>query len=355
MTEEEKRVEVIEQSLPAVVSISISKKTNHTTDTTDPKRTKKITQGFPVFERDATKIKSYPNQNDEEALDCGGGSGFIVDTTGIVITNIHVIKTSSFEYEVTLHDGTIHQAQLIDTDPIHDVAYLRIRTEKTFTTLPFGDSTSIKLGQTVYAIGDVLGVFPDTISRGIISGLGRTIEAHNEDRKEMLHDLIQTDAAINPGNSGGPLINSNGEVIGINSANVSKAENIGFAVPINAIKNDLEDIKKFGKIRRAFLGVRHVVITPTIALGLSLPSRQGILVTSPSPHQPAIIPKSPADQAGLRENDIIISMNGTSLNERYTLEDFLEDSCGDTEVEMLVLRNGKEIKLVATLLERPTN
>ncbi len=348
MTEEEKRIEVIEQSLPAVVSISVSKKTA-------PPTPKKLGHNFPVFEREKSNMKTFNAQDTEDQFDCGGGSGFLVDETGIIITNIHVIKQDSLEYEITLHDNTMHKAQLIDTDPIHDVAYLRISNGTVFHTLPFGDSTKIKLGQTVYAIGDVLGVFPDTISRGIVSGLGRTIEAHSEDRKEMLHDLIQTDAAINPGNSGGPLINSDGEVIGINSANVSRAENIGFAVPINAIKNDLDDIKKYGKIRRAFLGVRHVVITPTVSLGLGLASTHGILVTSPSPHQPAIIPKSPADQAGLRDNDIIISINGTELNERYTLEDFLEDSTGGTEAELTVLRNGKEIKLVALLLERPQN
>lgn len=348
MTEEEKRIEVIERSLPAVVSISVSKKI-----TTPP--SKKIKQSFPVFERNKSKMRVMDDQGEEDQLDFGGGSGFIVDETGIIITNIHVIKQDSLDYEVTLHEGTIHKAQLIDTDPIHDVAYLKITSEQVFPTLPFGDSTKTKLGQTVYAIGDVLGVFPDTISRGIISGLGRTIEAHSEDRKEMLHDLIQTDAAINPGNSGGPLIDSEGNVIGINSANVSRAENIGFAVPINAIKNDLEDIKQYGKIKRAFLGVRHVVITPAISLGLELASAHGILVTSPSPHQPAIIAKSPADQAGLRENDIIISINGTELNERYTLEDFLEDSSGGTETEIHVLRNGKEITLAATLMERPQN
>ncbi|MFA7201563.1 MAG: trypsin-like peptidase domain-containing protein [Candidatus Paceibacterota bacterium] len=344
--EEENRIEIIERSLPAIVSISVSKKI------TTPS-VQKIKQSFPVFERNKSKIKVTHDQREDEQLDCGGGSGFIADTTGIVITNIHVIKEGSLDYEVTLHDNTIHKAQLIDMDPVHDVAYLQIMHGDTFPTLSLGDSTQIKLGQTVYAIGDVLGVFPDTISRGIISGLGRTIEAHSEDRKEVLHDLIQTDAAINPGNSGGPLIDSSGSVIGINSANVARAENIGFAIPINAIKNDLEDIKQYGKIRRAFLGVRHVVITPTISLGLKLARTHGIFVTSPSPHQPAVIPKSPADHAGLRADDIIISINGTELNERYTLEDFLEDSSGGMEAEMTVLRNDREIKLVATLLERP--
>ncbi len=348
MTEEEKRVEVIAKALPAIVSISVSKKI----ETVSQKKSGGV---FPLFERDRAKMKSINQRMTGDQLDFGGGSGFIVDAAGIIITNIHVIKQQSLDYEVTLHDGSIHQARLVDVDPIHDVAYLRMITSpsQTFSVLSLGNSAHVQLGQTVYAIGDVLGVFPDTVSRGIVSGLGRTIEAHNEERKETLHDLIQTDAAINPGNSGGPLLNSDGEVIGINSANVSQAENIGFAVPINSIKNDLQDIITQGKIRRAFLGVRHVVITHTIARGLNLPVREGILVTSPSPHQSAIIGKSPADKAGVRENDIIVSINDTPLNERYTLEDFLEDAKGNDEAHMRIIRDGKEIVLVATLLEKP--
>ena len=350
MTEEEKRVEVIARSLPAIVSISVSKKI----ETIDPKKSGGV---FPLFERDRAKMKAINQRITGDQLDFGGGSGFVVDEAGIIITNIHVIKQQSLDYEVSLHDGSVHQARLIDADPIHDVAYLRMITSpaQTFFSLPLGDSTHVQLGQTVYAIGDVLGVFPETVSRGIVSGLGRTIEAHNEERKETLHDLIQTDAAINPGNSGGPLLNSEGEVIGINSANVSQAENIGFAVPINAIKNDLQDIVTQGKIRRAFLGVRHVVITRTIARGLNLPSSEGILVTSPSPHQSAIIDKSPADKAGMRENDIIVSINDMPLNERYTLEDFLEDAKGGDEARMRIMRDGKEIMLVTTLLEKPSS
>lgn len=346
MTEEEKRINVIKQSLPAVVSISVSKNI-------DELRATKAARAFPVFEKDKKNFNALADRIEGDQLDFGGGSGFIVDASGIVITNIHVIKQHSLRYDITLHNGTTHLATLIDTDPIHDVAYLRMNSTGPFPALPLGDSSKIQIGQTVYAIGNVLGVLPETISRGIVSGLGRTIEAHNEDRKETLHALIQTDAAINPGNSGGPLLDSEGNVIGINAANVAQAENIGFAVPINAIKNDLEDIKKYGKIKRAYLGVRHIILNPMIARGMGYSVSQGILVISPSDKQPAVIPKSPADKAGLRENDIIVSINGTPLNEQYTLEDFLEDAEGGMEAKITVIRNGKEINLVTTLLDRP--
>jgi S1-C subfamily serine protease len=347
MTEEQKRIEVIEQSLPAIVSISVSKNI-------DELSAKKPTRVFPVFERAKQESDNLADRIDGDQLDFGGGSGFLVDASGIVVTNIHVIKQKSLRYDITLHNGTTHLATLIDTDPVHDVAYLRMNSAGPFHALPLGDSAEVKVGQTVYAIGNVLGVFPETISRGIVSGLGRAIEAHSEDRKETLRALIQTDAAINPGNSGGPLIDSEGRVIGVNAANVSQAENIGFAVPINAIKNDIEDIKRYGKIKRAYLGVRHIILTPAIARGMNYPVTQGILVTSPSDKQLAVIPKSPADKAGLRENDIIISINETPLTEQYTLEDFLEDAEGGSEAKIKIMRNGKEVELIATLLERPT-
>jgi len=346
MSDEQKRIEMIQKALPTIVSVSVSKNI-------DDLCIKKPTRVFPVFERDKKNIGSVTDRIEGDQLDFGGGSGFIIDESGLVLTNIHVVKHNLLDYEITLHDNTTYSAVLIDTDPIHDVAYLQIKTNVKLPALPLGDSSTAQIGQSVYAIGNVLGVFPETISRGIISGLGRAIEAHNEDGKEMLHALIQTDAAINPGNSGGPLLNNDGEVLGINTANVSQAENIGFATPINAVKNDIADIKKYGKIRRAFLGVRHVIITPAITRGLNLPATHGVFITSPIASQSAIIPKSPADEAGLRENDIILTMNNTELNEQYTLEDFLEDAEGEMEVKIKIIRGGKEMELVATLLERP--
>lgn len=331
--EEKKRISMIHKVLPCVVAISTSAPSTSSNISTKKDLLSSSTK--------KTKKDSQP----------GGGSGFLVHSSGLIVTNIHVIEQSSETYFITLHDGTQYTAHLVGTDTINDIAYLQIISEHIFPTLSFADSSRVAIGQSVYAVGDALGFFRNTISAGIVSGLARSINAHNEVRSENLRGLIQTDAAINPGNSGGPLIDSDGKVIGVNAAHVSLAENIGFAIPINVIKNDVQDIITYGKIRRGFLGVRHIIITPHIQSALSLPVSEGILIISPSPKQPSVIPGSPAAQAGILDKDIILAINQERLTQTNTLEDVLQSAQGGQEITITLLRKSKELSLTATLTE----
>ncbi len=263
LTQEQKIIKIIEKTLPAVVSIEAYKKVRDI-ERAYPQWI------FPFFERESTGRQFLRKHERGETIRFGGGSGFVVDSEGIIATNVHVIIRDHLNYEVTTSDGKKYQAQLIATDPVDDVAFLKVTGDSRMPTLTLGDSSKIKLGQSVYAVGNVLGLFQNTVSSGIVSGLARSIQAQSEAFNENLRGLIQTDAAINPGNSGGPLIDSSGNVIGINTASVLTAENIGFAIPINVIKKDLEQIKKYGRITKPFLGVRYVMIDNFVRDSLKL-------------------------------------------------------------------------------------
>jgi S1-C subfamily serine protease len=302
------------------------------------------------------KLEIPDDMVDEHGMvQVGGGSGFLVDASGIIVTNKHVISDPKAEYTVLTNEGEKYAATVVSYDAINDVAVLKIEGHGTFPTLTLGDSGTLQLGQSVIAIGTALGVFKNTVSTGIVSGLSRSISAPSEKNTTVIQELrglIQTDAAINPGNSGGPLVDSAGFVIGINAAIIYGAQSIGLAIPINAAKRDLHDIRQFGRIRRPFLGVRYLILDETLASKLKVPIAHGALVMKEGPHDHAIIPGSPAAGAGIRMHDILLEANGKKITGDYTIQDLLEDmEVGDT-VEFLVLRKGKEITLTATLAER---
>ncbi|PJE58636.1 MAG: hypothetical protein COU83_02835, partial [Candidatus Portnoybacteria bacterium CG10_big_fil_rev_8_21_14_0_10_40_22] len=200
-----------------------------------------------------------------KTIQIGGGSGAIVDPSGIILTNKHVVYEQDADYTVITNDDKHYSAKVLARDPINDIAILKIDAEN-LPAVELGDSSNLQLGQTVIAIGNALGEFTNTVSMGVISGLSRyiTAQASLAGHSEELRGLIQTDAAINPGNSGGPLVNLAGQVIGISSATVMGAENIGFAIPIAAAKQDLVDLKKHGRIIKASLGVRYVTLSKAI-------------------------------------------------------------------------------------------
>ncbi len=284
----------------------------------------------------------------------GGGSGFIVDSSGLVLTNKHVVQDPHAEYIVTTPTEDMHPAKVLARDPLNDVAVLKIEAGN-LPFLPLGNSFKIELGQTVLAVGTALGEFQNTVSSGIISGLSRFITAITdlEGHAQRLHGLIQTDAAINPGNSGGPLVNLDGEAIGINSAVVFGAQNIGFAIPINRAKQDLEELKKYGRIRRPFLGVRYILLNPLIKKKFQLPVERGAFVLREGyPNQPAVVPRSAADKAGIQEADIIIEVNHKLIDEKTGIEDILEEVELGVNVPVKILRNGKEKELVVAAEER---
>jgi serine protease Do len=283
----------------------------------------------------------------------GGGSGFFVREDGIILTNRHVLSDAEAEYTVVWRDKR-YPCEILARDPINDVAILRIR-ERGVPTVKLGDSDKLELGETVIAIGNALGEFSNTVSAGIISGLSRYVFAIGEvpDKGQELRGLIQTDAAINPGNSGGPLVNLNAEAVAINAAVVFGAENIGFAIPINHAKRDLDDLAVYGRIRKPFIGIRYVVLNENLKEKYNLPFSYGAyILREVGSGEPAVVVQSPAAEAGLKEGDIILECDGSAITMDRTLQDVLETrSVGDT-VKLKVWRKGKEFEVRIKLSER---
>lgn len=218
-----------------------------------------------------------------------------------------------------------------------------------------GDSDKLEIGQTAIAIGNALGEFRNTVSVGVISGLQRSVTASSGfgSQAEQLEDVIQTDAAINPGNSGGPLLNLSGEVIGINVAMAQDAQNIGFALPINLAKRDISQVQKQGKISYPFLGVRYVLITPEIKAQNNLPVDYGALILRGTGNsEPAITPGSPAEKAGLQENDIILEVDGSNINTNNTLAKIIQSHNVGDKITLKIFHQGQEKLVNITLGEK---
>ncbi|MEK9186465.1 MAG: trypsin-like peptidase domain-containing protein, partial [Patescibacteria group bacterium] len=232
------------------------------------------------------------------------------------------------------------------------VAVLKVNAQK-LPVVKLGDSSGIELGEGVIAVGNALGLFKNTVSTGIISGLSRSIKAATDPfHVQELRGLIQTDAAINPGNSGGPLVNMSGNAIGINTAIVFGAQNLGFSIPINAARRDLADVKKFGRIRRPLLGLRYITIDENMQEKMKLPVANGAIVLHQGPHSPAIIPNSPAHKAGIKEKDIILECNDQKITPEQTIQDLLEVMNVGDIMNLKVLRDNKELSLKIVLAER---
>lgn len=279
------------------------------------------------------------------------GSGIIIDKSGLVVTNKHVIPNNPTSLTVIAADGTEYQdVVVIDRDPFNDIAYLRINGVDDLKPVSLGNSSTVKVGEKVIAIGNALGQFNNTVTAGIISGTSRPIVAGGQtSAPENLTNLFQTDAAINPGNSGGPLVNLNGEVIGINTA-MAEAENIGFAIPIDDVKPGIASVRQTGELIKPYLGVRYVMLNPAIARELALERETGAYIFA-SDSQPAVLPGSPADKAGLQRGDIILEVN----DQPVTLENgglgpiIGRQQVGDT-VMLTIERNGKE-QAIEVILE----
>ncbi len=296
-------------------------------------------------------IPFLPQQKDISQVN--GGSGFIVSPDGLIFTNRHVIANIESKYEITTFDDKRHIAKVLGCDEINDVAILKIEGQN-LPVIELGDSSSLELGQTVIAFGNALGIFKNTVSSGIISGLSRLImaQAGTSGEQERLRGLIQTDAAINPGNSGGPLCDIEGKVIGINAAMVLGAENISFAVPINAAKRDLDDIKTHGRIRQPFLGIRYLHLNKDLQEKFNLPVDYGALVIRELPEDIAIIPGGTADKAGIKEKDIVLECNNVKITEEKPLCDIVQDCEIGKEITLKILRNNKEKIIKTTLREK---
>ncbi len=291
-----------------------------------------------------------PCQKGTEKREVGGGTGFIVSGDGMIVTNKHVVNDTKAEYIVLTNDGKTHEAKILARDPVQDVAIMKINASG-LKPAKLGNSDAIKLGQTAIAIGNALGEFRNTVSVGVISGLFRNITASGVDFSEQIEGVIQTDAAINQGNSGGPLLNLKGEVIGMNTAVASNAENIGFSIPINQVKKSISSVKKTGSIKVPYLGVRFIQIMPETAKKQGFYVDYGALARG-SAEGPAVIPKSPADKAGLLAEDIILEVNGEKLKDKSLSSIVQKYNIGDI-VNLKIQRGKENLVLKVKLEERP--
>lgn len=288
----------------------------------------------------------------------GSGSGVVITEQGHIVTNNHVVENAS-GLRVLFADGTLQEARLIGTDPLNDIAVIRVQGAVPGVA-SIGDSTKLQPGETVLAIGSPLGNFRNTVTAGVVSALNRSLPGTG------LEGLIQTDAAINSGNSGGPLINLAGEVVGINTLVVrgdtggfgfgaAPVEGLGFAVPSAIFRNVADQLITTGRVRFPFLGITYITIDGQVAAEFNLPVQNGAYIRSSRPGEPAVQPGSAAARAGLREGDIIIAVNGVRLDYGTSLRQLLLGyKPGDT-ITLTILRDGRERNIQVTLGERPAN
>lgn len=284
----------------------------------------------------------YFNDEDLETEEkqVSAGTGFIVTGDGLVVTNRHVIDTQDANYAVYLNDGTRLEAKLLEADTLLDIALLQIDSDQEFKPLDLGASSELKVGQRVIAIGNALGQFSNSVSSGIVSSLSRDITAVGSE--STIEDLIQTDAAINPGNSGGPLLDINGNVVGVNVA-VADAENIGFAIKIDVVKDLLERFESTGSIARPVLGVRYRTITSEYAEQEDIVVDYGALIVGSNRRsEVGIVPGSPAEEADLEVGDIILEIDGVKLDEDNSLAEVIQNKFYGDEIEIKFLREGEE-------------
>jgi serine protease Do len=350
---DEEAVRAVKAVSPAVVSIIISKE----------RPTNKGSASFPFhyfFDNDdpfgfpeapaAPKKKPSSSDAPQEKQEVGGGTGFIVSADGLIITNRHVVEDATAEYTVIFADGARMPATVVDTDAFADVGVLRV-DKNGLPTVQFGDSSAIQIGQTVIAIGNALSEFRNTVTKGVVSGINRRITAGDDfGASEVIEEAIQTDAAINFGNSGGPLIDLAGKVIGMNTAVSGSGEGIGFALPANVVQKIVRSVVAHGKIIRPRLGVQYVLITPALAAekGIDI-DRGALIVRGETVTDLAVIPGSPADKAGLQENDIILSVDGVDILPEHSLGGMIVKHEPGDMIRLRLLRKGEEKEVTVTL------
>ncbi len=338
-------IDVVKRASPAVVSIIISKDLNKIPGYSSSGGVNLGPFGFFPFSN-SDNSSTTPN-----IQQVGGGSGFIIRSDGLILTNKHVVEDTTATYTVLTNDGKKYDAQVLSRDPVNDVAIVKIEATG-LPTLTMGDSTDLQIGQRVIAIGNSLGEYQNTVTSGIISGIGRTITASGATGSEQLEGVIQTDAAINPGNSGGPLLDIGGSVIGINTAMDSQGQLVGFAIPVNDLKRDVESFQKSGRIVKPFLGVRYVIINQAIKEQNQLTIDYGALIIGGGKiSEPAVVVGSAADKAGLKEGDIILEINGQRVDQDHSLAGQLKNFNAGDVVKMKIDSRGTQKDITVTLGE----
>lgn len=293
-----------------------------------------------------------PQEEEESSEPQNIGSGFIVSADGLIVTNKHVVSEQKGKYQIITSDEAKYDVEKIYRDPFNDIAILKISSSqnpgRTLKAVAMGDSSKLQVGQFVIAIGTALGEFRNTVTTGVISGLGRGITAGSEFQGyvEKLDNVIQTDAAINPGNSGGPLLNSLAEVIGVNTALARGGQNIGFTLPINVVKDSLKNFNETGQFNRPYLGVAYQIISKDLALLNEVP--EGAYVRQ-------VVADSAAEKAGIKKGDIITKIDGEKIEAKKTelAQIIAKKKVGDSVV-LTVWRDGKTLDLKATLESAPS-
>lgn len=347
-------IDAVQSASPSVVSIVISKNMPvYEQEIINP-----FGEDFPGFE---FEIPQYV-QKGTKYQEIGAGSGFIVSEDGLVLTNKHLVLDKAADYTVVTNEGKKYDAKVVALDPVQDLAVIKIKTDSAknpveaerFPSIKLGDSNGIRIGQGAIAIGNALGQFTNTVSVGVVSGLKRTVSASNQSGSfsETLEGIIQTDAAINFGNSGGPLINLRGEVIGVNTATAEGAQTVGFAIPINIAKRDINQIIATNKITYAFLGVRYVLVDDKVKKEHTLSVDYGAYVLRGENGEAAITADSPAKTAGLKEKDVILTFNGEKVTKDNSLASIIAKYTPGDKVTLKVLRGEEEIEMEVTLTER---
>ena len=328
-TEESVVIDVVDKVSPSVVTVGITK-------------TRRVGDIFQIDPFDPFTPFQRPQTGKSQKVEQDIGSGFIVDSEGLVVTNKHVVADTEAKYKIITKDDKTYEVTKIYRDPINDLAILKINASK-LPVVELGDSTKIKVGQLAVAIGTALGEFRNTVTTGVVSGIGRGITAGGpfEDSAERLDNVIQTDAAINPGNSGGPLLNSAGQVVGVNAAVSQEGQNIGFALPINVVKEALANFNKTGQFNRPYLGVRYKIITKDVAVLNDLP--EGAYVMD-------VVDGSPAASAGIQTEDIITKIDDTRLSgNNVELSKTISIKAVGTVVKVTIYREGKTMTVSVTL------
>lgn len=353
-SEEQRTLDVVRQTVPAVVSISISKEIAPGRRPTVQNLFPDLFGEEPPFFFEPRITTSTPSARRTQKVVVGGGSGFFVSQDGYVITNKHVVSDKDAEYTVVTQDQKKYPAKVLALDPTLDLAVLKVEGSD-FPFVTFGDSDAIVVGQTVIAIGNALAEFQNTVTKGIVSGLNRRIEAGDQGSAGtgVIEQAIQTDAAINFGNSGGPLLDLMGQVVGVNTAVSQDAQSLGFALPSNVIRHALESVQKNGRIVRPWIGIRYVQIDEEFAKKNNVTSTYGVLISKgPTAADVAIIPGSPAEKAGLVEKDIILSCNGIKLDGQRSLAAIIAGLDPGHVIRLQVLHKGQEKTIELTLEER---
>lgn len=356
-TQEEAVMNVVKSASPSVVSVLISKNVPVYEQYMETQPFGDFFGGQVQIQIPKTRLKGTERQV------VGSGSGFIVSSDGMILTNKHVVSEPDTFYQVITSEGKKYSAIVLAKDPLQDLAIMKITTSTkqgeniNLPVVRFGNSDSAVVGQTAIAIGNALGEFSNSVSVGVISGLSRSITASGGGISEDLDDIFQTDAAINKGNSGGPLLNLKGEVIGVNVAVAEGAQSIGFAIPFNKARRDIRQFQEQGKISYPFLGVRYILVDADIQESEKLSVDYGAWIQKGgTASEPAIEKGSSAAKAGLKENDIILQADGVKITKKVRLSNIIQNQHipGD-KVILKVLRNKKEIDITVTLGEKSSD